>query len=76
VPKLSDAFTVHGASYVRPPIQPIKVDLAFEKMDSFQWHGRETWCTVTAGNSPGHRSWLSRGLLAAHDVAFPRPANP
>lgn len=58
VPKLSDAFTVHGASYVRPPIQPIKVDLAFEKMDSFQWHGREIWCTETAGNSPGSMSYL------------------
>jgi len=37
VPQLSDRFTVHGTSYVRPPIQPIPIDRAFEKMDSFAW---------------------------------------
>ncbi|MFM8705881.1 MAG: MBL fold metallo-hydrolase, partial [Planctomycetia bacterium] len=58
VPQLSDRFTVHGASYVRPPIAPIKVDRAFEKMDSFTWRGREFWCAETAGNSPGSMSYL------------------
>ena len=52
-PLLSDKLAVHGASYVRPPIQPIPIDRAFEKMDSFSWRGREFWCAETAGNSPG-----------------------
>ena len=60
VPKLSDRFTVHGASYVRPPIQPIAIDRAFEKMDSFEWRGRKIWCAETAGNSPGSMSFLVR----------------
>jgi glyoxylase-like metal-dependent hydrolase (beta-lactamase superfamily II) len=59
-PKLSDRFTVHGASYVRPPIRPVKLDRAFEKMDTFAWRGREFWCAETAGNSPGGMSYLLR----------------
>src|SRR5262249_1330542 len=34
-PTLGDAFTVHGASYVRPPIDPIAVDKTFARMDDF-----------------------------------------
>ena len=60
VPKLSDRFTVHGASYVRPPIQAVKLDRPFEKMDAFAWRGREFWCAETAGNSPGGMSYLLR----------------
>jgi glyoxylase-like metal-dependent hydrolase (beta-lactamase superfamily II) len=59
-PKLSDRFTVHGASYVRPPIRPIPLDRGFEKMDTFAWRGREIWCAETAGNSPGGMSYLVR----------------
>ena len=59
-PKLSDRFTVHGASYVRPPIRPVRLDRAFEKMDTFAWRGREFWCAETAGNSPGGMSYLLR----------------
>ena len=59
-PKLSDRFTVHGASYVRPPIRPIPRDRGFEKMDTFVWRGREFWCAETAGNSPGGMSYLLR----------------
>ena len=59
-PTLSDAFTVHGASYVRPPIDPIPVDRAFAKMDEFAWRGREIWVIETQGNSPGHTSYLLR----------------
>ncbi|HVJ81578.1 MAG TPA: MBL fold metallo-hydrolase [Planctomycetia bacterium] len=57
-PSLSDSFAVHGASYVRPPLAPIKVDRAFAKMDDFAWGGREIWCALTPGNSPGHMSYL------------------
>lgn len=58
VPKLSDRFTVHGASFVRPPIAPIPLDRVFDKMDTFSWRGRELWCTETAGNSPGSMTYL------------------
>lgn len=57
-PSLGDAFTVHGASYVRPPVTPLKVDRVFRPMDTFTWRGREFWCLETAGNSPGSMSYL------------------
>lgn len=59
-PALSDAFTVHGASYVRPGITPIKVDKTFAKMDDFTWQGIELWCVETAGNSPGSLSFITK----------------
>ena len=59
-PALSDSFTVHGASYVRPSITPIKVDKTFAKMDDFTWQGLEIWCIETAGNSPGSLSYLTK----------------
>ncbi len=66
-PSLGDAFTVHGASYVRPPVEPLKIDRGFKVMDTFTWRGREFWCLQTAGNSPGSMSYLlktERGWLA------------
>ncbi len=57
-PSLRDAFTIHGSSYVRPPLQPIRLDRAFAKMDTFDWQGREFWCLDTRGNSPGSMSYL------------------
>lgn len=59
-PALSDAFTVHGASYVRPGITPIKADKTFAKMDDFTWQGIELWCIETAGNSPGSLSYITK----------------
>ena len=59
-PALSDAFTVHGASYVRPAITPIKADKTFAKMDDFTWQGIELWCIETAGNSPGSLSYITK----------------
>ncbi len=38
---LSDRFTVHGASFVRPPVNPVRIDCAFKAMDDFKWRG---WC--------------------------------
>lgn len=58
--RLQDPFTIHGASYVRPPIRPIAIDKAFEKMDTFQWRGHEFWCIDTKGSSPGAMSYLLR----------------
>jgi glyoxylase-like metal-dependent hydrolase (beta-lactamase superfamily II) len=66
-PSLGDAFTVHGASYVRPPVEPLAVDRGLKAMDTFTWRGREFWCLETAGNSPGSMSYLlktGRGWLA------------
>ncbi len=56
--RLSDAFTVHGSSFVRPPVEPIKLDQTFAKMDTFTWHGREFRCVDTRGNSPGGMSYF------------------
>jgi glyoxylase-like metal-dependent hydrolase (beta-lactamase superfamily II) len=56
--RLGDPFTVHGASYVRPPIRPVKLDLAFKRMDAFSWRGREIRCIDTRGPSPGAMSYL------------------
>src|SRR5690242_1765119 len=57
-PRLGDAFTVHSASFVRPPIQPIRLDRGFAGMDTFTWHGYEFWCVDTRGNSPGGMSYI------------------
>jgi len=70
--RLGDAFTVHGSSYVRPPVEPIKLDQTFAKMDTFTWRGREFRCVDTRGNSPGGMSYLlndgGRWLAFAGDV--------
>jgi glyoxylase-like metal-dependent hydrolase (beta-lactamase superfamily II) len=76
-PTLGDAYTVHGASYVRPPIAPIAIDHAFKRMDEFAWRGREFVCAHTGGHSPGHMAYLTRvdgqwlafaGDLMTHDA--------
>jgi len=71
-PTLGDAMSVYGASYVRPPVEPIALDRTFQKMDDFTWRGREFWCLDTRGNSPGGMSYLLKrkeGWLAfAGDV--------
>ncbi len=66
--RLGDAFTVHGASYVRPPAQPVPLDRGFARMDTFEWHGREFQCLETKGNSPGGISYLVK--LNGRWVAF------
>lgn len=55
---LGDAFTIHGSSYVRPPIQAIALDRTFKTSDTFTWHGRKFLCLDTRGNSPGGMSYL------------------
>ncbi len=57
-PSLGDAHTVYGASYVRPPIEPIRLDRTFIDLDAFTWRGRELRCLDTKGNSPGGMSYL------------------
>jgi glyoxylase-like metal-dependent hydrolase (beta-lactamase superfamily II) len=57
-PSLSDKYTVHGASFLRPSVHPIKVDLAFDKMDDFRWRDHRIRCIQTRGNSPGAMTYL------------------
>ncbi len=57
-PTLGDAFTVHGASYVRPPVEPVRLDRTFKDAEVFTWRGRELRCLDTKGNSPGSMSYL------------------
>ena len=56
--RLGDPFTIHGTSYVRPPIEPIQVDHAFQTNDVFRWRGYEFTCVATPGNSPGSMTYL------------------
>jgi len=59
-PTLKDMYTVHGASYVRPPANAIKVDRLLEAGDVFRWHGFEITCVSTPGTSPGGMSYVLR----------------
>ncbi len=56
--RLEDRFTIHGSSYVRPPIQPIPLHRTFRTNDTFTWRGHEFLCVNTPGNSPGGMSYL------------------
>ena len=57
---LGDPFTIHGASYVRPPVQAIPLDRTFATNDTFTWRGREFLCLGTPGNSPGGMTYRLR----------------
>ncbi len=67
-PTLGDAYTVHGVSYVRPPIAPIHLDRTFKDGDVFTWKGRQFRCVDTRGNSPGGMSYLMKA--GDHWIAF------
>jgi glyoxylase-like metal-dependent hydrolase (beta-lactamase superfamily II) len=57
-PKLSDPYTVHGASYVRPPADPIKIDRLLGDGETFEWRGRKITCLATPGHSPAGMTYL------------------
>jgi glyoxylase-like metal-dependent hydrolase (beta-lactamase superfamily II) len=59
-PQLGDQYTVHGASYVRPPASPVKVDRLLADGDVFTWRGHEITCVSTPGTSPGGMSFVLR----------------
>ncbi|MFO0906593.1 MAG: MBL fold metallo-hydrolase [Pirellulales bacterium] len=59
-PSLGDAHTVHGASYVRPPSSPIKLDRVLVPGEVFTWHGYEIACLGTPGHSPGGMTFVIR----------------
>ena len=56
--RLGDRFTIHGASFVRPPIQPIPLHRGLRDKDTFTWRGHEFLCLDTRGSSPGGMSYL------------------
>lgn len=55
---LGDPYTIYGASYIRPPVEPIHIDREFAKMDTFTWRGYEIRCIETPGDSPGSMTYL------------------
>lgn len=57
-PKLSDKYSVYGASYARPPRQPIPLDRTLSDGEVFQWRGHEIRCLGTPGHSPGSLSYV------------------
>ncbi|MFO0914540.1 MAG: MBL fold metallo-hydrolase [Pirellulales bacterium] len=56
--RLSDALTIHGASYVRPPIESIRLDRGWAAGDTFDWHGLRFTCLATPGTSPGGMTYV------------------
>jgi glyoxylase-like metal-dependent hydrolase (beta-lactamase superfamily II) len=59
-PTLNDKYTVHGASYVRPPANAIKLDRLLDAGDVFRWRGFDITCVNTPGTSPGGMSYVLR----------------
>ncbi len=51
--RLNDPYSIHGASYVRPPVEPIPLDKTFKPGDTFHWRHFDITCLPTPGNSPG-----------------------
>jgi glyoxylase-like metal-dependent hydrolase (beta-lactamase superfamily II) len=56
--RLGDPFTIHGASYVRPPKEPIAIDKALAPGETFHWRGCEIHCLDTPGNSPAAMTYI------------------
>ncbi|MBL7152663.1 MAG: MBL fold metallo-hydrolase [Phycisphaerae bacterium] len=67
-PSLDDPFTVYGASYVRPPTEPIPVNRTFQAEDTFTWRGYRLRCRQTPGNSPGGMTYYME--VDSHCLAF------
>jgi len=59
-PRLGDKYSVHGASYVRPPAAPVKIDRTLADGELFTWNGFEITCVSTPGHSPGGMSFIIR----------------
>ena len=51
---------MHGASYVRPPAAPIKLDRMLADGEVFAWRGHEITCVGTPGHSPGGMCYVLR----------------
>jgi len=59
-PTLGDAYSVYGASYVRPLQKSIPLDQVLEAGKPFLWHAYEIQCLDTPGHSPGSMSYVIR----------------
>lgn len=59
-PKLSDLYTVHGASYVRPTADGFKLDRLLTDGEVFEWRGRKLTCLSSPGHSPGGMVYVLR----------------
>jgi glyoxylase-like metal-dependent hydrolase (beta-lactamase superfamily II) len=57
-PRLGDKHSVHGASYVRPPAAPVKIDRVLADGEVFTWNGFDITCVSTPGHSPGGLSFV------------------
>ena len=57
-PKLGDKYSVYGASYARPPSQPILLDKTLDSAEVFKWNGLEITAISTPGHSPGSMSYV------------------
>ncbi len=66
--RLSDPFTIHGSSYVRPPIRPIRLDKTFEPDETFRWKQHDVRCLTTPGNSPASMTYIV--TLGGEHLAF------
>ena len=67
-PRLGDRYSVHGASYVRPPAAPVKIDRALADGEAFVWNDFELACVSTPGHSPGGMSFVLKH--EGHTLAF------
>jgi glyoxylase-like metal-dependent hydrolase (beta-lactamase superfamily II) len=56
-PSLGDRFSVYGASFVRPWINPIPLDRTLKPGEEFEWHGLQLRCIDSRGHSPGALSY-------------------
>lgn len=66
--RLNDPFTIHGASYVRPPIQPILIDKPLKPGDTFHWNNLDIACIATPGVSPAGMTYQLQ--LSGQKLAF------
>lgn len=57
-PKLGDKYSVYGASYARPPNQPIVIDQALAADETITWKDYTIRCISTPGHSPGGMTYL------------------
>ncbi|MEM7478003.1 MAG: MBL fold metallo-hydrolase [Planctomycetota bacterium] len=58
--KLSDQYSVHGASYVRPSRIPVPLDRVLKPSEEFVWKGIDFECMNTPGHSPAGMSYKVR----------------
>lgn len=66
--RLEDPYTIHGASYVRPPIHAVPLNRTFGTNDTFAWRQYEFRCVATPGHSPGGMTYFLKH--GGREIAF------